>query len=224
MFVFFTLSCSAVIAQETQQLQPQSGNGKEVQNQHYLKPPALIIPGTLLLYGILKPMVRGISNLDNDLLKQIKNSHPGFHTNAEEFLMWEPSASLYLLDAMRVKSQHNFKQHLLIDVGSIVITGSLGYLMRKVTGNNKAYNLQGTKFPSGHTANAFRGAEILHQELKYNCNLLSYSGYIAAVTVGILRIYNKDHLLTEVLAGAGLGIISTKLTYWIFDKVKFQKR
>ena len=41
-----------------------------------------------------------------------------------------------------------------------------------------------------------------------------------ATAVGVLRIYNRDHLLTEVLAGAGLGILSTKLTYWIFDKVK----
>jgi membrane-associated phospholipid phosphatase len=41
-----------------------------------------------------------------------------------------------------------------------------------------------------------------------------------ATGVGLLRIYNKNHLLSEVLAGAGLGILSTKLTYWIFDKVK----
>ena len=81
-----------------------------------------------------------------------------------------------------------------------------------------------TKFPSGHTANAFRGAEILHQELKESNKLLSYSGYIVATAVGVLRIYNKDHLLSEVLAGAGLGILSSKLTYWIFDKVKSKRR
>jgi membrane-associated phospholipid phosphatase len=38
--------------------------------------------------------------------------------------------------------------------------------------------------------------------------------------VGVLRIYNKQHYLSEVIAGAGLGILSTKLTYWIFDKIK----
>jgi len=48
---------------------------------------------------------------------------------------------------------------------------------------------------------------------------LSYSGYVVATGVGMLRIYNKQHYLSEVIAGAGLGILSTKLTYWVFDKV-----
>ena len=211
---------NGVIAQEIQQIEHPARNGNEALNQHYLKPRALLFPGTLLLYGALKPVVKGISNLDNDILKQIKTNHPNFYTNAEEFLMWEPSASLYLMDAFKVKTKNSFKQHLILDVGSIIVTGSIGYLMRNVTAHIKEYTMQGTKFPSGHTANAFRGAEILHQELKYNYKIFSYCGYVAAATVGILRIYNNDHLFTEVLAGAGLGIISTKLTYWIFNKVK----
>ena len=96
--------------------------------------------------------------------------------------------------------------------------------MRLISRNINVYTTQDTKFPSGHTANAFRGAEILHQELKDKNKLLSYSGYLVATTVGVLRIYNKDHLLTEVLAGAGLGILSSKFTYWIFDKVKYKKK
>ena len=60
----------------------------------------------------------------------------------------------------------------------------------------------------------------MHQELKEASPVLSYSGFLVAAGVGALRIYNDDHLLSEVLAGAGLGILSTKLTYWIFDKLK----
>ena len=138
--------------------------------------------------------------------------------------MWAPSASIYLLDALKVKTKHNFKEHLILDAGSILITGGFGYAMRLISRHINAYTIQGTKFPSGHTANAFRGAEILHQELKDNNEILSYSGYLAATAVGVIRIYNKDHLLTDVLGGAGLGILSTKLTYWIFYKVKYGKK
>ncbi len=225
MFVLLNVWSCEVTAQDIQIVKSPADSGiKELRNQHDLKLTTLIVPGTLLLYGALKPAVRGISNLDNDILEHIKKSQPGFHTNAEEYLMWEPSASLYIIDAFKQRTKNSFKEHLFLDAGSIIVTGGIGYLMRKISGNIKVYNMQGTKFPSGHTANAFRGAEILHQELKYNYKLFSYSGYVAAVAVGILRIYNKDHLLTEVLAGAGLGIISSKLTYWIFDKVKFHKR
>jgi membrane-associated phospholipid phosphatase len=138
--------------------------------------------------------------------------------------MWTPSASVYVMDAFKVKTKHSFKEHLILDAGSIVITSGIGYAMRLISRNINVYTTQDTKFPSGHTANAFRGAEILHQELKDKSRLLSYSGYLAATTVGVLRIYNKDHLLTEVLAGAGLGILSSKFTYWIFDKVKYKKK
>lgn len=190
----------------------------------YFKPVTLIVPGTFAVYVALKPAISGIRNLDNDIMAQMKNNHLNFHTHADDYLMWEPSASLYVMDAFKVKTKHTFKEHLLLDAGSIVITGGIGYVMRQVSGHISAYNSQGTEFPSGHTANAFRGAEIIHQELKDDHKLLSYSGYLVATSVGVLRIYNKDHLLTEVLAGAALGMLSTKLTYWIFDKVKYKKK
>ena len=191
---------------------------------HYLKPTALIVPGTFLIYAGLKPVIHGIRKLDDTIYENVKANHPGFHTNVEDYLMWAPSASLYALDAFSIKTKHNFKEHLILDAGSIIITGGVGYAMRLVSRHIEVYKTYGTKFPSGHVANAFRGAELLHQELKNKNKLISYSGYVVATAVGVLRIYNKDHLLTEVLAGAGLGILSTKLTYWIFDKVKYAKK
>ncbi len=186
----------------------------------YLKPSALIVPGVLLLYGGLKPVINAIPRIDSTIYTRTKQNYPDFHTNAADYLTWVPSASVYVLDAFHVKMAHSFKQHLILDAGSLLVTGGIGYGMRLITKNNKVYNSFGTDFPSAHTANAFRGAEILHQELKATRPWLSYSGYLIATGVGFLRIYNKDHLLSEVLAGAGLGIISTKLTYWVFDKIE----
>jgi|GEM_PF-1127747 len=189
----------------------------------YLKPAALIIPGAFLLYGGLKPVIDAIPRIDSTIYTHTKQKYPDFHTNAADYLTWVPSASVYVLDAFHVKTAHSFKQHLILDAGSLLVTGGIGYGMRLLTKNNKIYNSFGTDFPSAHTANAFRGAEILHQELKATKPWLSYSGYLIATGVGVLRIYTKDHLLSEVIAGAGLGIISTKLTYWVFDKVENKK-
>ena len=219
--------CYTVSGQYTLQINYlAAGNAieKEDYNSDYLRPPTLITPGTFLIYGALKPAIHGIEQLDDDILRQVKNNHPGFHTNIDNYAMWAPSASVYVLDAFKVNTSHSFQEHLLLDAGSIILTGGIGYIMRKTTQNIHVYNKHNTKFPSGHVANAFRGAEIFHQELKDNYNLLSYSGYLVATTVGVLRIYNKVHLLSEVLAGAGLGILSTKLTYLIFDKTKLLKR
>jgi membrane-associated phospholipid phosphatase len=196
---------------------------KEDQNQ-YFKTGSLIVPGTFMLYVALKPAVSGIRHLDNNIMASVEKKYSNFHTNAADYIMWTPSASIYALDVFKVKTQHNFREHIILDAGSIIITGGIGYVMREIARQIKAYNTKGTEFPSGHTANAFRGAEIVHQELKKSHPVWSYSGYVIAASVGLLRIYDKDHLLTEVLAGASLGILSTKLTYWIFDKVKYSKK
>lgn len=224
LFPFFVFSLSA---QDTAQvyLPSQGASIKTTKyNNHYLKPAALIVPVSFILYGSLKSSVNGIQHLDDDIMASIKRNHPDFHTNSDDYLAWAPSASIYLMDALHLKTKHTFAEHLILDAGSIIVAGGAGFVMRKITGNIDAYNTQGTKFPSGHTTNAFRGAEIFRQELKETHPVLSYSGYLVATTVGVLRIYNKNHLLTEVLAGAGLGILSTKLTYWVFDKVKYKKK
>ena len=189
-------------------------------HQSSLKPAGLILPGSLLLYGCLKPVINGIPRLDDHINTTVQQRYPGFHGNAADYLMWAPSASVYAMDAFHVKTAHSFREHLILEAGSILITGGIGYGMRLISLHIDVYKTNNTKFPSGHTANAFRGAEIVHQELKKVHPLLSYSGYVVATGVGMLRIYGKEHLLSEVLAGAGLGILSTKLTYWIFNKVK----
>ena len=185
-----------------------------------LKVKSFIIPGAFLIYGGLKPVINGIPKLDDKIMNNISENHPSFHTNAADYLMWVPSASVYTMDAFHVKMQHSFKEQVIIEAGSILVTGALGFGMRKISENINAYKSEYTKFPSGHTANAFRGAEIVHQELKFSHPVLSYSGYLVATSVGLLRMYNKQHFLSEVIAGAGLGILSTKLTYWIFGKIK----
>ena len=69
-------------------------------------------------------------------------------------------------------------------------------------------------FPSGHTATAFSGAEMLSMEYKENYPWVPYVAYTMATGVGILRVTHKKHYWSDVLVGAGLGILSTKIAYW----------
>ncbi len=139
-----------------------------VSRNHYLKPTALIVPGAFLIYGGLKPVINAIPKLDDRIWTHVQVYNPNFHTNAADYLMWVPSASVYAMDAFHVKTQHTFKEHIILDAGSILITGGIGYAMRKISQHIEVYNTHNTEFPSGHTANAFRGAEIVHQELKFS--------------------------------------------------------
>lgn len=178
-----------------------------------------VLPAALLTYGWLKPAIPGIERLDDRIYEGIRERHPDFKTSLDGYLQWAPSLSIYAMDLAGVKTRHGFRDHLLIDAGSILVAGGLGYAMRRIGRNFEVYNKGDSEFPSGHTTNAFRGAEIVRQELRHSHPAWSYSGYVMASVVGILRLYNGQHYLTDVIAGAGLGMLSTKLTYWMHKRL-----
>ncbi len=179
-----------------------------------------ILPVALLAYGSSKPLVSAIGRIDQDIRSQMAVRHPNISYRADDWLQWAPSASIYALDATGVKLKHRFKEHLLLDAGSIIITGGAGFVMRKVSEQIKGFDIVDTQFPSGHTANAFRGAEMLRQEMSGRHPLLQWSGYLVAGLVAGSRLIRGEHYLSEVVAGAGLGILSTKITYELFHRIK----
>lgn len=71
-------------------------------------------------------------------------------------------------------------------------------------------------FPSGHTATAFVGAEVLRREYWHVSPWIGITGYAVAAGTGFLRMYNNRHWLTDVLAGAGIGILSVEIAYWLY--------
>jgi membrane-associated phospholipid phosphatase len=65
-------------------------------------------------------------------------------------------------------------------------------------------------FPSGHTCLAFATAATLAICIPR----WRYLFYGLAAVVGVERVAENAHYLTDVIAGAGLGVLSSHLTYW----------
>lgn len=75
-------------------------------------------------------------------------------------------------------------------------------------------------WPSGHTATAFVGATILHKEYGLTRSpWYSVVGYSAATATGIMRVLNNRHWVSDVLSGAGIGIVSGELAYLLSDLI-----
>ena len=73
-------------------------------------------------------------------------------------------------------------------------------------------------WPSGHTATSFVGATILHKEYGLTRSpWYSVAGYGVATATGVMRILNNRHWISDVLSGAGIGILSTELGYFVGD-------
>ena len=73
-------------------------------------------------------------------------------------------------------------------------------------------------WPSGHTATAFVGATLLHKEYGLTRSpWWSVAGYGVATATGVMRVLNNRHWISDVLSGAGIGMLSGELGYALCD-------
>ena len=73
-------------------------------------------------------------------------------------------------------------------------------------------------WPSGHTATAFVGATLLHKEYGLTRSpWWSVAGYGVATATGVMRVLNNRHWISDVMSGAGIGILSGELGYAVCD-------
>lgn len=79
-------------------------------------------------------------------------------------------------------------------------------------------------WPSGHTATAFAAATVFHKEYGLTRSpWYSVAGYAVATFTGVMRVLNNRHWISDVLSGAGIGILSTELAYGLCD-LMFKQR
>jgi membrane-associated phospholipid phosphatase len=69
-------------------------------------------------------------------------------------------------------------------------------------------------FPSGHTSTAFSMALLLVTILKRK--IWAFVLPLIAFLVGYSRVYLAQHFVTDVLAGMGIGIVTTFLSLWLY--------
>ena len=73
-------------------------------------------------------------------------------------------------------------------------------------------------WPSGHTATSFVGATMLHKEYGLTRSpWWSVAGYGVATATGVMRVLNNRHWVSDVMSGAGIGIMSGELGYALVD-------
>lgn len=178
-----------------------------------------IVPTAMITYGSLALFVPPLKNLNHSIQRSIVANNPNFSTHIDDYLWIVPTAALYGLNAVGIEGKHNFRDRTVIvliangimEVGSQIGKKSI-HELRPDGGDYES-------FPSGHTASAFTAAEYLYQEYKDVSPWIGYGGYAVAASVGVLRLYNNHHYFGDVVAGSGLGILSTKIAYTVYPFV-----
>jgi membrane-associated phospholipid phosphatase len=149
--------------------------------------------------------------------------YPDYHTSVDNFLPALPVAVVYGLNACGVKGKSDFINRSLILVKSEVVLLALTGSVKALTHVDRPDNSNQQSFPSAHTAHAFATATFLAHEFGDRSVWYSIGAYTLATGVGALRIMNNRHWISDVMGGAGIGILSMNVVY-LTHKYKWGKK
>lgn len=178
----------------------------------------LIIPTALIGYGVASLSVKGIKQLNFSTRDEI-NEHKPDHIRLDNYTQFAPAALVYGLNAFGVEGKHNFRDRSIIYGTSMLITSAFVVPLKHIVKEERPDQSNNLSFPSGHTAIAFASAQFMFREYKDTNFWLGISGYSLAVFTGVYRMLNDKHWVGDVVGGAGFGILSTELAYWLYPKI-----
>lgn len=196
--------------------------------QGLLLPVTLVAAGTAGLFEPVKSWKYNLQDAVHSLGGQ--DRYP-----FEDYVQYVPAAAALSLGWLGVEARHGTFDRLMLSGTSYVVTASLTWalLKRNVVsirpGIHHTYVAAGNadaispathpkyfnSFPSGHSATAFMGAELVRLEYGREHPWLAVGAYAVAAGVGIMRIYHDYHWATDVLAGAGMGILGARIGWWL---------
>ncbi|MBS0646498.1 MAG: phosphatase PAP2 family protein [Verrucomicrobia bacterium] len=178
-----------------------------------------IVPAALITYGVVAVENDGLKHLNFITKEEIREHNPFFKNRLDNYAQFLPAAVTFSLNALGIKGEHTVKQQALLYSGIMVLNTGVVFPLKKITAVMRPDSSSATSFPSGHTSTAFASAEFLRREYGKQYPWLAVAGYAVAAGTGVYRMLNNKHWLSDVAAGAGIGIASTNIVYWLYGKV-----
>lgn len=189
------------------------------ENPYRFKATELIAPVAIIGLGIAGLEWKGLKSINNKVHEGLWNKDHG-KIKIDNFTQYLPAVATYGLNLCGVKGQHSYADLSIIMATAYVMMSAIVYPVKDFVYSPRPLDRQRVdSFPSGHTAWAFTGAEILRREYWHISPWIGVSGYLMATSTAFLRLYNGAHRLTDVLAGAGIGILCAEAAYWLYPTI-----
>lgn len=174
--------------------------------------PSMIIPAILIGYGLSTINNNGIYSS----YKAQYDVQKGFGKDKaplDDYLIIAPYVEFGALILLKQKCKNDMLNTLLLIGKSEAIMLAIVFPLKYLTKVERPDGSDNQSFPSGHTAEAFVAATVVYREYRYKSVWYGIGAYALASTVGAYRMINNRHWQSDVLVGAGIGIMSTNLVY-----------
>lgn len=143
-----------------------------------------------------------------------------FHNEIDNYTQYVPFALAAGLNFAGVEGRSDHWRFLASSAMSYAIMAAIVNPIKYSAKEMRPDGSTRNSWPSGHTATAFASATILHKEYGLTRSpWYSVAGYGIATATGVMRVLNNRHWVSDVLSGAGIGILSTELAYGFSDLI-----
>lgn len=154
-------------------------------------------------------------NNPNTKIRLIKTN---FHNEIDNYTQYVPLALTIGLKTAGVESRSDWPRFWASSAASAAIMAGLVNGIKYTASEMRPDGSTRNSWPSGHTATAFLAATILHKEYGLTRSpWYSVGAYTLATATGVMRVLNNRHWISDVLSGAGIGILSVELGYGLMD-------
>lgn len=164
-------------------------------------------------------MSAGLLLVSNDMLdrfdvrKFVRKEFRGYQLSMDNYLQYAPAVAAYLIDFAGYKSASSFFDKSMILAEAEIMMLAVVTTLKKTTHVLRPDGSDYLSFPSGHTAQAFVAASFLAHEYWKKSPWIAVTGYAVAGFTGCMRMMNNKHWASDVLFGAGIGMLCTELAY-----------
>ena len=173
---------------------------------------ASVVPALLIGYGISVYDDHGFYS-SRRAQADLQRNFPDFRSHLDDYGQWVPYVELGAVLAFGVEGRNDRQNLALILLKSEALMLGMVEVTKRATHHLRPDGSDYRSFPSGHTAQAFLAASIVHTELRDKSQWYGVGAYAVATTVGAFRMLNNKHWESDVFAGAGYGILAAHLAY-----------
>ena len=178
-----------------------------------------ILPASLITYGVLSQYISTLDDFDYSIRDNFLKINEQ-KTKVDDYIQYLPALAFAGLGSLGVESKYNFTDRLYIGLIGYTITGSIVLPTKLLTNVTRPDMSADNSFPSGHTAVSFVGADLIYMTYKDSSPIYGIAAYACASSVAFMRMYNNRHWFSDVVCGAGVGILASRLSFWIYDRLK----
>lgn len=134
-------------------------------------------------------------------------------------LALSPLAATWAMKAFGVKSRSNTRRMVTANGLALGLTVGLSQTLRWSVSETRPDGSDANSLPSMHAAVAFMGATVLSREYGHISPWITIGGYAAATGTQFLRVGHNAHWMNDIFLGAGIGVVSTNIAYYLTDRL-----